>query len=83
MARHQSEPVRGVPRGLPVRLAPWWLNLDSMRPGSDERERLTAGGLSENLVPLVPAEVFARLPEEVKPLFRHWWTAPAPLVGRP
>ena len=57
---------------LPVRFAPWWLNLDSLRPGSDERERLTAGGLPENVVPLVPAEVFARLPEEVKPLFRHW-----------
>ena len=57
---------------LPVRFAPWWLNLDSLRPGSDERQRLTAGGLSENAVPPVPAEVFARLPEGVKPLFRHW-----------
>ena len=57
---------------LPIRFAPWWLNLDSLRPGSDERRRLTAGGLSENVVPLVPAEVFARLPEGVKPLFRHW-----------
>ena len=57
---------------LPIRFAPWWLNLDSLRPGSDERQRLTAGGLKENTVPLVPARVFAKLPAEVKPLFRHW-----------
>ena len=57
---------------LPIRFAPWWLNLDSLRPGSDERARLTAGGQSENMTPLVPADVFARLPECVKPLFRHW-----------
>ena len=71
---HAISPNRsGEPRvALPIRFAPWWLNLDSLRPGSDERQRLTAGGLSENVVPLVPAEVFARLPEGVKPLFRHW-----------
>ena len=57
---------------LPIRFAPWWLNLDSLRPGSDERQRLTAGGLAENTVPLVPERVFANLPAEVKPLFRHW-----------
>ena len=57
---------------LPIRFAPWWLNLDSLRPGSDERKRLTAGGLAENTVPLVPERVFASLPDEVKPLFRHW-----------
>ena len=57
---------------MPIRFAPWWLNLDSLRPRSDERDRLTAGGLSENQVPLVPAGVFAGLPEDVKPLFRHW-----------
>ncbi len=63
----------GEPRvAMPIRFAPWWLNLDSLRPGSDERDRLTAGGMSENEVPLVPAGVFAGLPEEVKPLFRHW-----------
>ena len=71
---HAIAPNRsGEPRvALPVRFAPWWLNLDPLRPGSDERQRLTAGGLSENVVPLVPDRVFARLPEEVKPLFRHW-----------
>ena len=57
---------------LPIRFAPWWLNLDSLRPESDERDRLTAGGLKENVVPLVPRTVFAELPQQVKPLFRHW-----------
>ena len=57
---------------LPIRFAPWWLNLKSLWPGSDERERLTSGGLSENTVPPVPAHVFEALPENVKPLFRHW-----------
>ena len=56
---------------MPIRFAPWWLNLDSLRPGSDERERLTEGGLNENTVPPVPAQVFEALPENVKPLFRH------------
>ena len=55
-----------------VRFAPWWLNLNSLRPGSDERKRLIASGLAENTVPLVPERVFANLPDEVKPLFRHW-----------
>ena len=56
---------------MPIRFAPWWQNLDSLRPGSDERERLTEGGLNENTVPPVPAQVFEALPENVKPLFRH------------
>ncbi len=57
---------------LPIRFAPWWLNLESLRPGSDERARLTQDGLQENTVPPVPPSVFAALPEAVKPLFRHW-----------
>ena len=57
---------------LVVRYAPWWLNLESLRPGSDERARLTQDGLQENTVPPVPPSVFAALPEAVKPLFRHW-----------
>ena len=57
---------------LPIRFAPGWLNLDSLRPGSGERKRLTADGLAENTVPMVPERVFANLPDEVKPLFRHW-----------
>ena len=56
-----------------VRFAPWWLNLDVLRPHSDERKRMVEEpGLDENLVPLVPAAVFENLPAAVKPLFRHW-----------
>jgi hypothetical protein len=57
---------------LPIRFAPWWLNLDSLCPGSDERERLTAAGQPEPRCPRVPAAVFAALSDDVKPLFRHW-----------
>jgi ectoine hydroxylase-related dioxygenase (phytanoyl-CoA dioxygenase family) len=56
-----------------VRFAPWWLNLDVLRPDSDERKRIVEEpGLDENLVPLVPAAVFDELADAVKPLFRHW-----------
>ena len=34
---------------MPIRFAPWWLNLDSLWPGLYERARLTEGGLLENL----------------------------------
>jgi len=58
---------------LAVRYAPWWLNTDVLMPGSDERKRLVdePSGI-ENVVPAVPREVFADLPEDVKPLYRHW-----------
>jgi hypothetical protein len=58
---------------LAVRYAPWWLNLDLLRPGSDERKRMVdEPGATENQVPPVPAAVFEQLPPNVKPLFRHW-----------
>lgn len=59
--------------GLAVRYAPWWLNLDILMPGSEERKRMVdeTGGY-ENQVPAVPTEVFDELPNDVKPLFRHW-----------
>jgi hypothetical protein len=42
-------------------------------PASDDRDRLLeeTGG-KENQVPLVEPEVFAALPPDVQPLFRHW-----------
>ena len=59
--------------GLAIRFAPWWLNLDVLMPGSDERKRLVEEtGLADNQVPPLEPGVFEGLPEEVKPLFRHW-----------
>ena len=58
---------------MAIRFAPWWLNLDTLMPESDERCRMAdERGMRENLVPPVPREVFDRLQEGVKPLFRHW-----------
>lgn len=59
--------------GLVVRYAPWWLNLDVLRPGSVERRRMVdETGRKENEVLPVPLQVFEALPANVKPLFRHW-----------
>lgn len=59
--------------GLAIRWAPWWLNLDVLMPGSDERRRLVdETGLVDNQVPAVDPEVFRNLPTAVQPLFRHW-----------
>lgn len=63
--------------GLAVRYAPWWLNLEVLRPGSPDRQRVLDAnpGSTENEVPPVPRDVFRRLPESVQPLFQHWVTA--------
>ena len=56
-----------------VRYVPWWLNLEVLMPGSDERKRMVEEpGLLENEVPAVTPEEYASLPDEVKPLYRHW-----------
>ena len=59
--------------GMAVRYAPWWLNLDVLMPGSDERKRMVdeAGG-HDNEVPPVSSKVFEQLPQDLKPLMRHW-----------
>ena len=64
----------GEPRvALAVRYAPWWLNLEVLRPESDERRRLCGeSGRDENRVPSIPNEAYQALPADVQPLFRHW-----------
>jgi ectoine hydroxylase-related dioxygenase (phytanoyl-CoA dioxygenase family) len=59
--------------GMAIRWAPWWLNLDVLMPGSDERARMVdeTGGRENSVRPVSP-QVYSALPEEVKPLFRHW-----------
>ena len=72
---HATAPNRtDRPRvGMAVRYAPWWLNLDVLMPGSDERKRMVeeTGG-RENAIHPITAELYRSLPENVRPLFRHW-----------
>jgi len=58
---------------ITIRYAAWWLNLDVLRPDSDDRKRMVdvIGG-EENLILLVKRKIFDGLPEEAKPLWRHW-----------
>ena len=56
-----------------VRFAPWWLNLQVDRAGTAEHQRIIVetngkGGAT----PPVPSSVYDKLPEKVKPLYRHW-----------
>ncbi len=56
-----------------VRYAPWWLNLDVLKPDSADRQRMVdETGRNENMVPQIPGAVYDGLPDDVKPLFRHW-----------
>lgn len=58
---------------LIVRYAPWWLNLEPARPGSEEHQMMVIETQGKNYAqpPLHP-DAFAALPEETKPLYRHW-----------
>ncbi|MCX6623989.1 MAG: phytanoyl-CoA dioxygenase family protein, partial [Acidobacteria bacterium] len=55
-----------------VRYAPWWLNLDPLRPGTvDRRNIVEANNGRDSVVPGLPQEVFDRLPADVKPLVHY------------
>lgn len=72
---HATAPNRSdEPRvALAVRYAPWWLNLEVLRPESGERARMCVeSGRPENEVPSLRRDVFERLPSQVQPLYRHW-----------
>ena len=57
---------------IAVRYAPWWLNLDVLRPGTVERARMVdETGKRENLQPPLSPQVYDTLPAAVQPLFRH------------
>lgn len=75
---HATAPNRSPePRvALAVRYAPWWLNLEVLRPESDERQRMCdETGRTDNIVPSINRTVFDRLPSRVQPLYRHWLAA--------
>lgn len=58
---------------LAVRYAPWWLNLEILRPESDDRKRMCDEvGASDNIVPSIVPEVFNLLPIKIQQLYRHW-----------
>jgi len=58
---------------LAVRYAPWWLNLEVLRPESDERKWMCdESGKTDNHVPSIRRDVFLRLPASVQQLYRHW-----------
>jgi len=58
---------------LGVRYAPWWLNLEPLDPDSDQRRQLvTEPGRHENIVPRIQPQVWQSLPQNVRPLYRHW-----------
>ena len=58
---------------LIVRYAPWWLNLTPTMRGTPDHERmvLETGGKNYDAIP-IRRGVFDALPENVKPLYRHW-----------
>ena len=60
---------------LIVRYAPWWLNLTPTMRGTPDHERMVVepGGKNYDAIPL-RRDVFDALPENVKPLYRHWVT---------
>ena len=58
--------------GFIVRYAPWWLNLNTQRPGSRERKQVVEDNNgSDAQVDAVPASVYAGLPPEVQTLVYH------------
>jgi hypothetical protein len=58
---------------LIVRYAPWWLNLNPSHIGKPEHEMMVVetGGKNYEWQPL-KRDVYESLPEDVKPLYRHW-----------
>ena len=70
VAPNQSDTARVA---LVVRYAPWWLNLTPTMRGAADHERmvLETGGKKYDAIP-IRRDVFDRLPENVKPLYRHW-----------
>jgi len=71
---HSVAPNRsaGARVALSVRYAPWWLNLNPETAGTPEHALLVVerNGKSGNLPPIRP-DVYASLPADVQPLFRH------------
>lgn len=58
--------------GVIVRYAPWWINLQPLRPGTRDRKQIVEDNQGpDSKVELVPFSVFEKLPADVKPLLYH------------
>lgn len=58
---------------LVVRYAPWWLNLDVLMPGSEQRKIVVdEPDIFGSSFPAVTQEAYDRIIDVAKPLFRHW-----------
>ena len=56
-----------------VRYAPWWLNLNPTQAGNPEHTRMVIETDGKNYdSPLIRSDVYELLPDNVKPLYRHW-----------
>ena len=58
---------------LIVRYAPWWLNLTPTMKGTPDHDRMVIekGGKNYDAIP-IRKDVFDKLPDNVKQLYRHW-----------
>lgn len=53
--------------------APWWLNIEPLRPGTPVAPGLTTGpGKKDYRVPLIRKEVYAALQPRAQSFFAHW-----------
>jgi len=71
---HAEAPNQSTEERVAViaRYAPWWLNLDPLRPGTiDHEDIVERNNGRDSRVPALPQEIYERLPAEAKPLFRH------------
>lgn len=71
VATNNSDQPRAA---VTVRYGPWWLNVNPFVPGTPEREYMVddKGEPEANVVYPVPLDVYDSLPEDAKPLFRHY-----------
>ena len=59
--------------GIRVNYAPWWLNVNPAEKDTTEKELIEkATGKKQTTQGTLPRAVYETLPEEVKPLYRHW-----------
>ena len=56
-----------------IRYAPWWLNLNPTQAGNPEHTQIVIETDGKNYdSPLIRSDVYNSLPDNVKPLYRHW-----------